>query len=103
MAPRRIAMKYDVEADFFPLTTCNFRCSYCFLARASLGAKIKRYGTNEQWELGFNATGKTWLIHITGGEPCIYPGFVELCERLTRRQYLCLNSNLAHRSADQFD
>lgn len=95
-------MKYDVEADFFPLTTCNFRCSYCFLSRASLGAKIKRFGTNEQWERGFNATGKTWLIHITGGEPFIYPDFVDLCQRLIQRHYLSINSNLAHRAVDEF-
>jgi MoaA/NifB/PqqE/SkfB family radical SAM enzyme len=95
-------MKYDAEADFYPLTTCNFRCSYCFLSTAALGAKIRRYGTSDQWEEGFAATGKIWLIHVTGGEPFVYPGFVELCERLTRRHYLSLNSNLSHHSAEEF-
>jgi len=95
-------MEYDVEADFYPLTTCNFRCRYCFLSPAVLGRKILCHGTNAQWEEGFRATGKTWLIHVTGGEPFIYPGFVELCQRLTRRHYLSINSNLAHRSVDEF-
>jgi MoaA/NifB/PqqE/SkfB family radical SAM enzyme len=95
-------MKYDVETDFYPLTTCNFRCSYCFLSPAALGAPIRRHGTADQWEEGFNATGKIWLIHITGGEPFVYPGFVELCQKLSRRHSLSLNSNLAHPSADEF-
>ena len=95
-------MQYEVEADFFPLTTCNFRCDYCFLSPAALGAKIRRYGTNDQWEEGFDATGKVWLIHVTGGEPFVYPGFVELCQRLTRRHYLSINSNLAHHAVAEF-
>jgi MoaA/NifB/PqqE/SkfB family radical SAM enzyme len=95
-------MQYDVEADFYPLTTCNFRCDYCFLSRKALGAKIAFHGTNEQWADGFDSTGKTWLIHMTGGEPMIYPKFVDLCQRLTRRHYLSINSNLSHRAVDQF-
>jgi MoaA/NifB/PqqE/SkfB family radical SAM enzyme len=95
-------MNYDVEADFYVLTTCNFRCAYCFIPSAALGAPILRYGTADEWEEGFNATGKTWLIHVTGGEPFVYPGFVELCQKLSRRHYLSINSNLAHRSVDEF-
>lgn len=78
------------------LQTCNFRCSYCFYPPESLGAKIKTYGTPRQWVEGFKATGKTWLLHITGGEPSIYPGFVALCEQLTQDHYLSINSNLSH-------
>jgi sulfatase maturation enzyme AslB (radical SAM superfamily) len=95
-------MQYDVEADFYPLTTCNFRCDYCFLSKQALGAKIVVHGTNEQWQDGFDSTGKTWLIHMTGGEPMIYPKFVDLCQRLTRRHYLSINSNLSHRAVDEF-
>jgi len=95
-------MKYDVEADFNLLKTCNFRCSYCFIPLKELGSKLTRHGSSEQWEEGFNATGKTWMIHVTGGEPFIYPGFVDLCDRLARRHYLSINSNLAHRSVAEF-
>jgi MoaA/NifB/PqqE/SkfB family radical SAM enzyme len=51
---------------------------------------------------GFAATAKRWLLHITGGEPSIYPGFVELCDKLTRLHYLSINSNLSHRCMDTF-
>lgn len=95
-------MKYDVEADWTLLTTCNFRCTYCFLSTAELGAKITTCASHTQWTEGFRATGKTWLIHLTGGEPSLYPGFVELCAALSDKHYLSINSNLSHRCMDSF-
>lgn len=91
-----------MEADWILLTTCNFRCNYCFIPPTDLGAKMVIYGTDAQWVEGFNATGKTWLLHITGGEPTIYPGFVSLCEQLARGHYLSINSNLSHQCIDSF-
>jgi MoaA/NifB/PqqE/SkfB family radical SAM enzyme len=89
-------VKYDVEADWILLRACNFRCLYCFFSDPASGAKIKMHGTAAQWKDGFQATGKTWLLHITGGEPTIYPGFVDLCDELTQNHYLSINSNLSH-------
>ena len=60
------------------------------------------YGTPVKWKEGFDATDKTWLVHITGGEPSIYPGFVELCEQLTQKHYLAINSNLTHHCIKDF-
>jgi hypothetical protein len=42
----------------------------------------------------FDSTGKTWLLHLTGGKPFAYRGFVELCAALTRNHLLSLNSNV---------
>ena len=95
-------MKYDVEADFSPTMACNFRCAYCLVPLGIRSAKPALHGTHDQWEDGFDATGKTWLIHTTGGEPFSYPGFVALCEQLTRRHFLSINSNLSYRSVDDF-
>lgn len=97
-----LQLKYDVEADFCPLTTCDFRCAYCRLSPADRGAKVRVYGTNAQWQEGFDATGKIWLIHTTGGEPFIYPDFVDLCDRLSRRHYLSINSNLSGHRIHEF-
>ena len=33
-------MRYDIEADFILLRTCNSRCDYCFVPGARLGEKI---------------------------------------------------------------
>lgn len=93
-------VKYDIEADWMLLTACNFRCTYCFFSPAVLGSGLSVHGTPFEWKEGFDGTGKTWLIHITGGEPAIYPGFSDLCELLSQKHYLSINSNLTHRSID---
>jgi len=95
-------MQYDVEADWMLLETCNFRCPYCFFGEEVLGAKRRLYGTPQEWEEGFKSTGKTWLLHITGGEPTIYQGFVDLCERLTQNHYLSINTNLTQNCVMDF-
>lgn len=95
-------MRYDIEADWKLLTTCNYRCDYCFLSDEALGAKLIVHASNETWAEAFAATGKTWLLHLTGGEPSVYPEFADLCERISLRHYLSLNTNLTHRSLDEF-
>lgn len=95
-------MKYDIEANWRLLNTCNFRCDYCFSHPDALGAMLNIYATPEQWAESFNTTSKTWLLHITGGEPTIYPGFVDLCEQLTKNHFVSLNSNLSHHCVNEF-
>jgi MoaA/NifB/PqqE/SkfB family radical SAM enzyme len=95
-------LNYDVEADWVLLTACNLRCDYCFVSLTALGARVAVHGTNAQWADAFDAGGKTWLLHITGGEPFIYPDFVNLCERLAQKHFLSINSNLSHRSVVAF-
>ncbi len=95
--PRALAsvFDYDVECDWYLLWTCNYRCRYCFFSPEILGSKIKTFGTPEQWRAAFDATGKRWLIHMTGGEPTVYPDFLAICEALTERHVISLNSNLS--------
>jgi MoaA/NifB/PqqE/SkfB family radical SAM enzyme len=95
-------LKYDIEADWRLLNTCNYRCAYCFSDAAVLGEKLRSFASPETWETAFNTSGKTWLLHMTGGEPSIYPNFVELCHRLTRRHYISFNSNLTNASIADF-
>jgi MoaA/NifB/PqqE/SkfB family radical SAM enzyme len=91
-------MRYDIEADWQLLNTCNYRCAYCFFPPAVLGEKLTVHGEPNVWRRAFDQTGLTWLLHITGGEPTIYPGFAELCQLLTMKHYLSFNSNLTHPS-----
>jgi MoaA/NifB/PqqE/SkfB family radical SAM enzyme len=95
-------MTYDIEADWILSNTCNYRCEYCFAPPHILGEKLQIYGAPRDWQAAFAATGLRWLLHITGGEPSIYPSFVELCERLTEQNFISLNSNLTHASLRDF-
>src|SRR4030095_11442248 len=57
-------------------------------------AKVQVHATPAEWRTAFDRTGKTWLLHLTGGEPSHYPGFAELCAALTGRHIISLNTNL---------
>jgi organic radical activating enzyme len=50
----------------------------------------------------FDKTGLTWMLHITGGEPFIFPNFVNLCKLLTQKHFININSNLSQRSIYKF-
>jgi MoaA/NifB/PqqE/SkfB family radical SAM enzyme len=63
-----------------------------------LGEKLTVFSAPEIWKQAFDRTGLTWLLHITGGEPTIYPRFSELCQLLTETHYISFNSNLTHDS-----
>ena len=95
-------MDYQIEADWHLLNTCNYRCHYCFFSPEVLGDKIRTFATAREWQQAFDSTGYRWLLHMTGGEPGIYPQFVELCEALTERHFISVNSNLSHRSFEAF-
>jgi MoaA/NifB/PqqE/SkfB family radical SAM enzyme len=87
-------MEHDIEGDWLLFTTCNYRCDYCFLSERALGRKVVVQATPAEWRAAFERTGKTWLLHMTGGEPTHYPDLVELCAALTQRHTISLNSNL---------
>ena len=83
----------DIEADWTLMRTCNFRCTYCFWDAEDLGRRIAPVASVERLAAFFDDTGFVWLLHLTGGEPFIYPEFVDLCRLLTRNHLLSLNTN----------
>lgn len=95
-------MSYQIEADWHLLNTCNYRCGYCFFSAEVLGEKLKTFAAPEEWRQAFDSSGMAWLLHLTGGEPSIYPQFNELCETLTRNHFISINSNLANRAWETF-
>ncbi len=95
-------MKYDIEANWHLLNTCGYRCEYCFYSPAELGEKLKIHADPEAWRNAFDRTNLTWLLHMTGGEPTLYHGFVDLCGLLAKKHYISFNSNLNHGSVVDF-
>jgi organic radical activating enzyme len=84
---------YDIEADWILMSTCNFRCEYCFWTPDKLARRISPPASVERLASFFDRTGLTWLLHLTGGEPFIYPGFVDLCNLLTKSHWISINTN----------
>jgi MoaA/NifB/PqqE/SkfB family radical SAM enzyme len=93
---------YDIETDWTMFTTCNYACGYCFFDAEELGKKLEIFATNAEWQQAFDRTNLTWLIHLTGGEPFILPEFVDLCQRLTQKHWISVNSNLTRPAVKQF-
>ena len=98
----KLKFGYDIETDWTLFTTCNYACDYCFFDAEALGKKLEVFASNEQWQHAFDNTGLTWLIHLTGGEPFVLPNFVDLCNKLSQKHFISLNSNLTRPSVKDF-
>jgi MoaA/NifB/PqqE/SkfB family radical SAM enzyme len=94
-------MKFDIEADWTLNLLCNYDCTYC-ISRASKEHPLVGRISAEQYLDFFDSTRKTWLLHLTGGEPFFHRDFVGLCRTLTSRHYISLNSNLSSRRVKDF-
>lgn len=71
--------------------SCNYRCPYCFFEGKWETYKEKNvYITVDEWlkywSRIYEKYGRCYML-ITGGEPFIYPNFIELIERLSRIHY----------------
>lgn len=95
-------MRYDVFTDFHINRFCNFDCSYCYLHGADKRNRVRRGADKDRIIEGFNRTGLTWFIHITGGEPFLHPEFPALCAGLVQRHYISVNTNLSTANVREF-
>lgn len=94
-------IKFDIEADWTLHLLCNYSCKYCFFRASTQQPLIRRISPDQYLEF-FNSTGKTWLLHLTGGEPFLDPDFVRLCQTLTSQHYISVNSNLSSKRVRVF-
>ena len=73
------------------LYDCNYRCSYCFFeGKWDEYKKRNIYLSANQWMEHWNRIYRkygTCYILITGGEPTIYPNFIELISKLSQIHY----------------
>lgn len=82
------------------LYDCNYRCSYCFFE-----GKWEEYRKRNvylypdewiaHWRKIYDKYGSPYLI-ITGGEPFIYPNFIEIIKRLSG---ICYHINISSNSS----
>src|SRR5437773_10713922 len=94
---------WDWEFDWHLTNRCNFYCEYCHLQiRYVLNRKHLSEPDPELVVRRFNELGPVCLVHMSGGEPFMFPGFVELCEGLTQRHHISINTNLASQDVPEF-
>ncbi len=87
--------QYDINVAWMINRICNLDCPYCYYdseSRKNPYYKGKK-DINKIVDT-FNKTEKICLINIAGGEPFLFPGFTELCEKLTKKHFIKIDTNL---------
>ena len=94
-----MSCNYDIYLIWALMRRCNFSCEYCIASASVLRANkaqepIAPVDSTKAVQV-LNATGKTFRIGLTGGEPFLVPNFIELCHDLTQQHYISINTNLS--------
>lgn len=90
---RKVSFSWDLHYG------CNYRCPYCWWHGQWAGLKRKSKYLNvdelfEPWENVYKNYGETH-IEILGGEPFIYPHFVDFIGRLSKIHKIRITTNLS--------
>lgn len=91
---RRPKLGYDCHLAWHVTTRCNLRCEYCFLS-----AEARSRGPLEPIDIAtakrvLAATGRTFNINFSGGEPFLVPNFSEACQEFAESHSISVISNL---------
>lgn len=84
-------MAKPVRFTWNMLYDCNYRCSYCFFEGKWEEYKKRNIYLSpdewlERWKRIYDKYGPAYII-ITGGEPFVYPDFIELIKKLSQISY----------------
>jgi len=94
--------KHKKQATWMINRFCNFRCPYCTVPEEQRANPALLGNKNIEPAVDFfNKTGE-WYINLSGGEPFLHPKFIELCQRLTEKHFLLMNSNLSSPKVYEF-
>lgn len=78
---------------------CNYRCSYCFLAdKWDTASKANRYPGIKKWMQVWDRIYERYgdcHIHFSGGEPFMYPDFLDFVTHLSNKFTLEFTTNLS--------
>lgn len=81
---------------------CNLDCDYCFINPLKLRGPLPTVAVPEVMET-LKKTGKTFRINLTGGgEPFLVKNIIELCQALTDKHYISMNTNLTSKKVRTF-
>jgi MoaA/NifB/PqqE/SkfB family radical SAM enzyme len=78
---------------------CNFRCPYCWFYNGwAQASRLNVYLSPQEWMVHWERIFKRYgpvHIEITGGEPFIYPNFIELVRQLSGIHTVKVTTNLS--------
>ncbi|MBL7056149.1 radical SAM protein [Candidatus Woesearchaeota archaeon] len=121
-ANTKVMDDYSVICKILPTNICNYKCSFCYTPGRTeeLPLKHKLYNIKEKYKnlllgkknmkevgidnlsSGLKSFPEDTLVSISGGEPFIFPKFVELCKLITRKHDIRIATNLSHKNVYKF-
>jgi molybdenum cofactor biosynthesis enzyme MoaA len=89
--PNRVFLVWDISLR------CNYNCSYCYTHESSERQEIKVIEINKMRQISSDIYKRYSSCHIrfSGGEPFIYPNFIELLAVLSEYHTLEVSTNLS--------
>jgi MoaA/NifB/PqqE/SkfB family radical SAM enzyme len=95
-------MQYENQMLWHLNDLCNMACEYCFFPTGQKDdPEINRLSPLEKAR-AFDNTGRTWAIFMSGGEPLLYPNFIELVNLLKQKHYIHISTNLYNKNVKAF-
>lgn len=99
--PKRILLEVGTESQlksavWFLTWACNFRCPYCWeVQRIAKGEmKPEPFIAGEKWAAAWNRI-RPRILDITGGEPFLQPGFIQMLHDLDDSIRVAITTNLS--------
>ncbi|MBL7056154.1 radical SAM protein [Candidatus Woesearchaeota archaeon] len=110
---------YDFHVEIQLFENCNFRCTYCFqdegnsiheirknmkiwIDKKIIKQKTLRDMSIEDISRNIEKLDRECLVDLIGGEPFIFPKFVELCKLITRKNHIRITTNLSTKTVLRF-
>lgn len=81
---------------------CNFGCSYCFFPKFDKEDPAVGQKSPQEIYEAFKKTGMNWHLFIAGGEPLLYPNFIELVNLLKPEHPIQISTNLYNKNVKKF-
>ena len=72
---------------------CNFTCHYCYFPHDN--SLVKDALSPDEITTFLDSLGGEWLVGMTGGEPFIYPHFLDICRAVTKNHIIGVDTNLS--------
>lgn len=95
---RKAVTESPLLKDFYTIaweinSNCNYNCFYCINPANKTDSERTR--SADEILHAFERTKKRWIICFTGGEPFLYPDYINLISELSEKHIIDINTNLS--------